>query len=135
MPRVASASRRSDESLLLSPSGRFPRAARLLTKAAYQAVFARARKLSDPYFLLLVVPGRHGGARLGMAISKRHARTAVERNRVKRLVRETFRAQRSSLPAVDVVVLLRDRTDDASNAVLRAGLGRLLGLLRERPRE
>ena len=67
-----------------------------------------------------------------MAISKRHARTAVERSRVKRLVRETFRQQRARLPAVDVVVMLRSATAGAPNGVLRAGLERLWGLLEER---
>jgi ribonuclease P protein component len=67
-----------------------------------------------------------------MAISKRHARTAVERSRVKRLVRETFRQQRATLPAVDVVVMLRSATAGTPNAVLRTGLDRLWGLLQER---
>jgi ribonuclease P protein component len=67
-----------------------------------------------------------------MAISKRHARTAVERSRVKRLVRETFRQQRATLPVVDVVVMLRSATAGTPNAVLRAGLDRLWGLLQER---
>jgi len=67
-----------------------------------------------------------------MAISKRHARTAVERSRVKRLVRETFRQQRATLPAVDVVVMLAQRPAGTPNAVLRAGLERLWGLLQER---
>jgi ribonuclease P protein component len=67
-----------------------------------------------------------------MAISKRHARTAVERSRVKRIVRESFRHQRATLSAVDVVVMLRSATAGTPNAVLRAGLERLWGLLVER---
>lgn len=67
-----------------------------------------------------------------MAIARRYARTAVERNRVKRLVRETFRQQRATLPSLDVVVMLRSATAGASNAVLRAGLRRLWELLEER---
>jgi len=67
-----------------------------------------------------------------MAIARRYARTAVERNRVKRLVRETFRQQRAALPPLDVVVMLRSATAGASTAVLRTGLQRLWGLLEER---
>ena len=67
-----------------------------------------------------------------MAIARRYARTAVERNRVKRLVRETFRQQRAALPSLDVVVMLRSVTAGASTAVLRTGLQRLWGLLEER---
>ena len=67
-----------------------------------------------------------------MAISKRHARTAVERNRVKRLVRETFRHHRAALPVIDVVVMLRNGTAGTPTVVLRAGLERLLALLQDR---
>lgn len=67
-----------------------------------------------------------------MAISRRHARTAVERNRVKRIVRETFRQRRAELPPVDVVVMLRSVTAGAPTADLRARLERLWTLLQDR---
>jgi ribonuclease P protein component len=44
-------------------------------------------------------------ARLGLAISKRNLRRAVDRNLVKRLARESFRRYQSQLPAVDIVIL------------------------------
>ena len=95
-------------------------------------MFAHGRKLSDPFFLLIVLPRQDAAARLGMAISRRHARSAVERNRVKRLVRETFREHRGTLPPVDVVVMLRSATAGTPNPVLRQGLQRLWGLLEDR---
>ncbi len=49
-----------------------------------------------------------GGARLGLAISKRVSKRAVERNRIKRLVRESFRRVRGQLPPVDLMVMARD---------------------------
>ena len=67
-----------------------------------------------------------------MAISRRHARTAVERNRVKRLVRETFRQCRSALPPIDVVVMLRSVTAGTPTVDLRARLERLWTLLQDR---
>jgi ribonuclease P protein component, eubacterial len=50
-----------------------------------------------------------GHARLGLAISKRVSKRAVERNRIKRLVRESFRHVRLQLPAVDVMVMAREQ--------------------------
>ncbi len=48
-----------------------------------------------------------GSARLGMAIARKRARTAVLRNRIKRLVRERFRRLQHDWPAIDLIVLLR----------------------------
>lgn len=42
-----------------------------------------------------------------MALSKRNARTAVLRNRIKRILRDRFRHLRLQLPPVDLVVQLR----------------------------
>ena len=95
-------------------------------------MFARGRRLSDPFFLLIVLPRPADGARLGLAIARRHARRAVERNRIKRLIRETFRRHRATLPSLDVVVMLRGPTAGSPNAILRAGLERLWGLLEDR---
>jgi ribonuclease P protein component len=50
-----------------------------------------------------------GHARLGLAISKRVSKRAVERNRIKRLLRESFRRIRHRLPAVDLMVMAREQ--------------------------
>jgi ribonuclease P protein component len=45
-----------------------------------------------------------GAARLGMLVSRKHAARAVERNRIKRCIREAFRLEQESLGALDVLV-------------------------------
>lgn len=45
-------------------------------------------------------------ARLGLVVGKRALRHASDRNRVKRIIRETFRRQRHAFPAFDVVIQL-----------------------------
>lgn len=50
-------------------------------------------------------PNGTGSARLGLIVGKRVLKRAVDRNRAKRLIRESFR-QRVEMPAVDVVVRL-----------------------------
>ena len=65
-------------------------------------------------------------ARLGLAISRKHARRAVERNRLKRMAREALRIRRHSLPLVDIIVLSRAGVSGADRAELRAELEGLL---------
>ena len=45
-----------------------------------------------------------GGPRLGMLVSKREARSAVVRNRIKRRIREAFRLEQERLGALDLLV-------------------------------
>jgi len=46
---------------------------------------------------------------MGLAISKRVSKRAVDRNRIKRLVRESFRRHRLELPPIDLMVMAREQ--------------------------
>lgn len=78
------------------------------------------------------VPGSE--ARLGMVIGKKLLRRAVDRNRVKRCIRECFRRRRPALPACDLIVRLISRpatVDDKTIAVdLQVLFDKLPGRLR-----
>jgi ribonuclease P protein component len=100
---------------------RFPRSRRLTRSAEFSRVFAEPRRSSDRFFTILARDNGGCGARLGLAISRRAARRAVERNRIKRLVRETFR-QRVGLPSCDFVVMASPRATQAPSQELRASL-------------
>lgn len=115
-----------------APERGFPRSTRLLTGSDYQRVFARARRIPGTWFMLLYrsqdPPAAH--ARLGLAISRKHARRAVDRNRLKRIAREAFRLRRHALPLVDIIVLSRAGATAADRAELRAELDQMLEKLK-----
>lgn len=103
---------------------RFTPAVRLTRKADFKRVFARPEKSGSRFFTVLYRTSEQSHARLGMAISRRSARRAVARNRIKRTIRESFRRRRCTLRPLDIVVIGRSGADRASNAELFAVLER-----------
>lgn len=82
----------------------------------------RGKKLSDTYFSLSVLANNENTPRLGLAIATRTFGSAVARNVVKRLTRESFRINQHELPPVDVMVSARDAARQAQPSDLRASL-------------
>ena len=108
-------------------SSQFPKAVRLPDSAAYQRIFtAPELKSSDRYFTVLgrLIIGSTS-ARLGLVVAKKNIRRAHERNRIKRLVRESFR----QLPAreraaLDIIVIARHAAEEHDNAAIARALAR-----------
>ncbi len=85
----------------------FPRELRLLTAKQYSHVFADARRFGNRSFTLLVRLNDQAHPRLGLAIAKKSVKRAVDRNRIKRLLRESFRQKQHQLPPIDIVAMCR----------------------------
>ena len=64
-------------------------------------------------------------SRLGLVVSKKNISKAVERNRVKRAIRESFRKNKSQIPNLDVVVLIRKGIDVLPNVVISSKMNSL----------
>ena len=86
--------------------GRFPSTMRLKRRKDFQRVYRGGVVWKGSCFVLHVLV-REDGVRLGIVVPRRFG-SAVERNRVKRRLREAFRRIASSLPAADVIVRPRD---------------------------
>jgi ribonuclease P protein component len=124
----------------------------LRSPAQFQTTFSQGRRISAALFRLHVCPtetdsvrpstrredsiskrdvrppeteGVQASARFGISVSKRVAAHAVERNRIKRIARDSFRRCRTQLPPGDYVLLAQRDAAGASSEALRASLASL----------
>jgi ribonuclease P protein component len=99
-----------------------PAQRRLRRKSDFEAAHARGRRFGNGFFAVTARPNDIGGPRLGLAVSVKNAGNSVERNRLRRTIRESFRLHQHDLPAVDIVVSARGRAREAPGAELRTSL-------------
>ncbi|MDX2037832.1 MAG: ribonuclease P protein component [Isosphaeraceae bacterium] len=91
------------------PDSRFRPHERIKDPGVFRRAFERKRSASDPE---LVVHGVENGlphARLGISVGKKKVKSAVDRNRIKRVIREAFRLTKQEWPGgIDYVIVPRN---------------------------
>ena len=93
------------------PSCTFNKTQRLLNAVDFSQVFDGNRvKVANSSLLILAKPTYGSQSRLGLVIAKKNVATAVQRDRLKRVVRETFRQRQFKTP-LDIVFLARRGAD------------------------
>ena len=97
---------------------------RVRHKREFDLVYRQSRRFSDGMFTVLVRANTLGRPRLGLSIPARAVGNSVSRNRIKRVVRESFRLNQHSLPAYDLVVNARNAARNALNRQLSDSLQR-----------
>jgi ribonuclease P protein component len=122
----------------------FPQQVRLLTAGDYRNVFDGVTcKVSNRHILLLArersteknsvdknISLQH--PRVGLVFAKKNVRLAVQRNRLKRLVRESFRLHQHKLEPLDIVVLSRPGISELDNQTVTKQLEKLWQRLNKR---
>lgn len=108
------------------PDASFPRSVRILRSEDFE----RLRKSGKRYHLRnfradVAIRDAGEDARLGLTVSRRVSKSAVRRNRIKRICRDSFRRHRAHLPALDIVLSAGPQADARDNAELRADLDAL----------
>ncbi|HUL47854.1 MAG TPA: ribonuclease P protein component [Steroidobacteraceae bacterium] len=102
-----------------------PARLRLRRKREFDAAYARGRRLNDGFFTVIATANEIGAPRLGLAVAVRAAGGAVARNRLRRIIRESFRLNQRSLPALDLVVSVRPQARAVPARALHASLAAL----------
>jgi len=105
------------------PTLRHRRSDVLRQPSEFQDVFTQGQRVNGRFFRLHVLPAER--PRLGLAVSRKVDTRAVQRNRIKRVARESFRTSRELVPAADLVLVALRQAASAPNDELRAELDKL----------
>lgn len=92
----------------------FPVSRRLKTPAEFKRVWSEGKRLSGQHIAIANCKNHLDYPRLGLSLSKKQIRRAVDRNRIKRVARETFRHVQSKLNGIDVIVIAYKGMDKLS---------------------
>ncbi|WP_437879866.1 ribonuclease P protein component [Pseudomonas sp. LRF_L74] len=104
----------------------FGRDKRLLTPRQFKAVFdSPSGKAPGKNVLVLGRGNDLDHPRLGLVIGKKSVKLSVERNRLKRLIRDSFRLNQDALAGWDIVVVARKGLGDLENPELHQQFGKL----------
>ena len=103
----------------------FRRAQKLLQATEFKTVFDGSCRVGNRWLTVLASPSPVEHPRLGLAIAKRRVRLSCRRNRVKRIVRESFRLNQHRLQALDFVVLAGPAAAQAAPPQLRRAIDEL----------
>ncbi|NOZ09474.1 MAG: ribonuclease P protein component [Gammaproteobacteria bacterium] len=107
---------------LSAPEATFPKRCRLTEAEDYSRVFKNRCSVSGALFVCYAAPNIHGQTRpteqtrLGLAVSRKVSPRAVARNRIKRVIRESFRQSKQKLNGLDIVVVARPQASKADVA-------------------
>ena len=110
-----------------NPKGtaRFTKAVRLRHRQDFLRAQAQGKRLHTRHFGVVLAPMAEGHPRLGLVATRRMGK-AVQRNRVKRLLREFFRRHQTGLPAFDLVIMAKKGASALEYHQVEEELGRLL---------
>ncbi len=100
----------------------FPAALRVRAKRDFEAVYRTGKRIGDAFFSINLCANKVNLPRLGLSVGTKAIGNAIARNRVRRLIRESFRHARPGLRPLDYVVGAKSAARQASATTLRASL-------------
>ena len=110
----------------MQPGAQLQRRVRIRQPAEFKQAFAKGFRITRTPLAAVCRPNQDTDhPRLGLAIARKAAPRAVDRNRIKRLIRESFRHNQQRLPPVDLVFYGMPGLHGMNNEQLRATLAEI----------
>ena len=101
---------------------KFLRQQRLSSPDQFKKVFSQGKKIVTPHLTVIFCANELTYPRIGLAISKKSVGSAVERNQIKRIIRDSFRQQQACNAPIDIVVISRKGMEQCLKSDIRNSL-------------
>lgn len=106
----------------------FPKTARLLTAPQFEKVLKEGKKIHTPLATIFYRPSAR--SRLGIIVGRRAVAKASDRNCIKRVIREWFRKNGSTLPCLDYIVMVKAKAVAMKKQEMNQMLEKVISKLR-----
>ncbi len=111
---------------------RFHKKAKLIKTDDFSSVFNFRKRIFADFIVLYYQPNNLQMARLGLVVGKKVAKKAVERNYMRRVLRECFRIEQHAIPSVDLVIRVQKKFDKKDFVQLQQEFNQVIGKLKLR---
>jgi len=93
----------------------------------FKEVFERGNRLNTENFTVIYNRNSLGFPRLGLVVGKKSSKSAVGRNRIKRIFREVFRRNKNLFDSFDVVFLTKTKVETLDYKKAEAEISGIVG--------
>ncbi len=112
---------------------RLPKQAKLVKTDDFSSVFNLRKRIASAYLVVRYKPNQLNKPRLGLIVAKKTAKLAVERNYMRRVLRELFRLNQYNLPAFDLVIQVQKTFEKPKFMVIKQEFEHLMRKLPAQP--
>jgi ribonuclease P protein component len=89
----------------------FPKQAKIVKTDDFSSVFNLRKRIANKHLVIRYRVNEFKSARLGLIVSKKTAKLAVQRNYMRRVMRELFRLNQHRLPRLDLIIQIQKAFD------------------------
>ncbi len=114
------------------PTLRFTKKAKLIKTDEFSSVFNFRKRISAKFLALHYQPNQIGRARLGLVVGKKVAKRAVDRNYMRRVLREFFRMQQHEINNVDLVIRVQKKFEKEDFIQIKQEFDALIAKINQR---
>lgn len=113
---------------------RFNKTFKLIKTDEFSSVFNFRKRIAAKFLAIHYLPNAHHHARLGLVVGKKVAKQAVQRNYMRRVLRELFRVLQYEISPVDLVVRVQNKFDHSDFDLIKQEFNTLISKINQRTR-